>query len=90
MAAKKKVTKKATKKAVRNITITYINNHGGGFAGSIKVPAKTDISTFFKSKMKSENPNNYLIRVNRSVVLPNYVLKSNDIITVTPTKVDGA
>ena len=70
--------------------IMYINNNGGGFADFINIDEGINIEKFFKQKMPHEEASDYLIRVNRQPVPKDYVLKENDRITVTPTKIDGA
>lgn len=70
--------------------ILYINNQGGGFADFINVEEGTTIEKLFKEKMSGENAADYLIRVNRQPVPKDYVLKENDRVTITPTKIDGA
>ena len=70
--------------------IMYINNEGGGFANYINVEEDTNIEKLFKQKMPHEQAADYLIRVNRQPVPKDYVLKENDRVTITPTKIDGA
>ena len=70
--------------------IMYINNDGGGFADFINIEEGTSIEKFFKQKMPDSEESDYLIRVNRQPVPRDYVLKENDRITVTPTKIEGA
>ena len=70
--------------------ILFINNLGGGFADFINVEEGTSIEKLFKQKMSCENSEDYLIRVNRQPVPKDYVLKENDRVTITPTKVEGA
>ena len=70
--------------------ILFINNHGGGFADFINVEENTNIEKLFKQKMSHEQASDYLIRVNRQPVPKEYVLKENDRVTITPTKIDGA
>jgi sulfur carrier protein ThiS len=70
--------------------ILFINNHGGGFADFINVEEGTDIEKLFKQKIPLEKAQDYLIRVNRQPVPKDYVLKENDRVTITPTKIDGA
>ena len=70
--------------------IMYINNHGGGFADFINVEEGMTIERLFKQKMLDEEASDYLIRVNRQPVPKDYVLKENDRVTVTPTKIEGA
>ena len=70
--------------------IMDINNNGGGFADFINVEEGMTIEKLFKQKMPHEESHDYLIRVNRQPVPKEYVLKENDRVTVTPTKIDGA
>jgi len=70
--------------------ILFINNLGGGFADFINVEEGTNIEKLFKQKMSNEQSADYLIRVNRQPVPKDYVLKENDRVTITPTKIDGA
>ncbi|MFH1615391.1 MAG: molybdopterin converting factor [Planctomycetota bacterium] len=70
--------------------ILFINNLGGGFADFINVEEGTSIEKLFKQKMSCENSEDYLIRVNRQPVPKDYVLKENDRVTITPTKIEGA
>jgi len=70
--------------------ILFINNLGGGFADFINVEEGTNIEKLFKQKMSNEKSEDYLIRVNRQPVPKDYVLKENDRVTITPTKIDGA
>ena len=70
--------------------ILFINNLGGGFADFINVEEGTSIEKLFKQKMSCENSEDYLIRVNRQPVPKDYILKENDRVTITPTKIEGA
>jgi sulfur carrier protein ThiS len=70
--------------------ILFVNNLGGGFADFINIEESTTIEKLFKQKMSNENTEDYLIRVNRQPVPKDYVLKENDRVTITPTKIDGA
>ena len=70
--------------------ILFINNLGGGFADFINIEEGTSIEKLFKQKMSCENTEDYLIRVNRQPVAKDYVLKENDRVTITPTKIEGA
>ncbi len=70
--------------------IMYINNSGGGFANYTNIEEGTTIENLFKQKMPNAEASDYLIRVNRQPVPNDYVLKENDRVTVTPTKIEGA
>ena len=68
----------------------YINNAGGGFANYMNVEEGMSIEKLFKQKMPHEESHDYLIRVNRQPVPKDYILKENDRVTITPTKIEGA
>ena len=70
--------------------IMYINNAGGGFADYMNIEEGTNIEKLFKQKMAHEQAADHLIRVNRQPVPKDYVLKENDRVTITPTKIEGA
>lgn len=70
--------------------ILFINCDGGGFANHIEVPEDTTVRQLFEQQVKSGNPANYLIRVNRQPVSPDQVLQAGDRVSFTPTKIDGA
>lgn len=70
--------------------VLFINNAGAGFAGEVEVAPRTTITKFFKTKMKSQDPKNCLIRVNRQVVTARQTLRAGDRITITPMKIEGA
>ena len=74
----------------QKMRILFINNLGGGFADFINVEESTNIEKLFKQQMPNEQATDYLIRVNRQPVPKDYVLKENDRVTITPTKIDGA
>ena len=70
--------------------ILWINNLGGGFADYINVAEGTTVEKFFSEKIPHQQPEDYLIRVNRLPVPRGYVLQEGDRITCTPTKIEGA
>ena len=70
--------------------ILYINNSGAGYADYVDVESGKTIDQFFKDKMPTSKPSDFLIRVNRQPVPQDYILQENDRVTITPTKVDGA
>ena len=70
--------------------ILYINNNGSGFADYINIEEGMTIEKLFAQKMPHEESQAYLIRVNRQPVPKDYVLKENDRVTITPTKIEGA
>ena len=70
--------------------IMYINNSGGGFADYMNIEEGTSIAKLFEQKMPHEEAADFLIRVNRQPVPKDYILKENDRVTITPTKIEGA
>jgi len=70
--------------------ILLINNHGGGWADFIEIPAGTTVATLFAQQMGNASASDYLIRVNRLPVAPDQVLQENDRISITATKIEGA
>lgn len=70
--------------------IMYINNSGGGFADYMNIEEGISVAKLFAEKMPNEEAADYLIRVNRQPVPKDYILKENDRVTITPTKIDGA
>ena len=70
--------------------LLLINNDGGGFADHIDVPDGTSITALFSQRIPHGKPDDYLIRVNRLPVAPDYVLQEGDRVSVTPTKIEGA
>jgi N-acetyl-anhydromuramyl-L-alanine amidase AmpD len=74
--------------APRMITITFLNNDGGGFADRLQVVHGTTIGTFFQEKFDGHS-SRYQIRVNNDRVASHYVLQDEDKVAVTPTKQQG-
>lgn len=70
--------------------VLYINNNGSGYADYVSISEGTTVDQFFKDKMSGEKETDFLIRVNRQPVPRDYVLKENDRISITPTKISGA
>ena len=70
--------------------VLVINNDGGGFADYVDIDDSTTVCQLFEQQVKTPNPENYLIRVNRQPVPADQVLKEGDRISFTPTKIEGA
>ena len=70
--------------------VLFINNFGGGFADYVTADEGTTVAKFFAQRMPDQHAEDYLIRVNRQPVPADYVLRENDRITITPTKIEGA
>ena len=70
--------------------VLYINNDGGGFADYIEIREGTTITALFQERMPHGKPDDYLIRVNRQPVGADYMLQSQDRVSFTPNKIQGA
>jgi hypothetical protein len=70
--------------------VLYINNDGSGFADYIEVPEGMTVEQLFQQKVPSGKPQDYLIRVNRQPSAANQVLREQDRVSFTPTKIEGA
>lgn len=72
------------------MTIFFINNDGGGFADRIHIDDSKTVSSLFAEKMPGRKAQDYLIRVNRQPAVADQVLKPDDRVSFTPTKIEGA
>ena len=70
--------------------VLFINNDGGGFADYVEVEPGTTSTNFVAKRLAGRRPEDYLIRINRLPVPPDYVLQEGDRVTMTPTKIEGA
>ena len=67
------------------IAVTYINNDGEGFAGRKEI-APCTVREFF-NVFVGNDPNDYMIRVNKEVVTEDHVLEDGDTISITPRNI---
>jgi hypothetical protein len=72
------------------MTILFINNDGGGFADQIEVSVGTTVASLFAEKLPGRKAGDFLIRVNRQPAAADQVLRPDDRVSVTPTKIEGA
>ena len=72
------------------MTLFFINNDGGGFADRIEVADGTTVSSLFAEKMPGRKAQDFLIRVNRQPAVADQLLKPDDRVSITPTKIEGA
>ena len=70
--------------------VLLINNHGGGFGDHVRVEPGTTVKALFARTVPHGRAEDYLIRVNRLPVPPEYVLREGDRVSITPTKIEGA
>jgi hypothetical protein len=71
------------------ISVFWLNNAGGGFAGYVTVPAGITLEQFI-AKQGINDPQNYKIRVDRAPQPASYVLTDGVRVSCTPVKVEGA
>lgn len=71
------------------ITIMFVANIGKSFAGTKRIPNGLTLLELLQQEMPGQNPENYLVTVNRDKVtdLSGHVLKEGERVTVSPTKV---
>ena len=72
------------------MTIFFINNDGGGFADRIDIAEGTTVASLFAEKVPGRKAVDYLIRVNRQPAVADHLLKPEDRVSITPTKIEGA
>jgi len=72
------------------MTILFINNHGGGFAGHVEVPDGSTVGQVFEKQMPGCEPADYLIRVDRLPAASDQVLQPGARVSFTPVKIEGA
>lgn len=70
--------------------ILFINSDGSGFADHIEVEDGTTVSGLFAQKMAGRKAGDFLIRVNRQPAASDQVLKPDDRVSFTPSKIEGA
>ena len=75
---------------VLSMRVLVINNDGGGFADYVEIAEGTTVHELFDQQIRSADPGNYLIRVNRQPVPAGQVLREGDRVSITPTKIEGA
>ena len=68
----------------------YINNIGAGFADEIEIGEGTTVGQLFGERMADQEPQDFLIRVNRLPSARDQVLQPGDRVSITPVKVEGA
>lgn len=73
-----------------DMRILFINNDGGGFADYIDVAEDTRIDQLFADRLPGRRAEDYLIRINRLPASKDQVLRENDRVSMTPTKIEGA
>lgn len=72
------------------VKVLLVNNDGGGFADHVELDDGTTVGDLFSRHTGGRDPSDYKIRVQRQTVPADYVLKTGDRVTFTPTKIEGA
>ena len=71
--------------------IFFINNDGGGFADHLEIDHGTTVEQLFARELgRHAKPQDYLIRVNRQPCSRDQVLREDDRVSVTPSKIQVA
>ena len=70
--------------------VLFINNDGGGFADYIEVAHGTTVAKLFEQKLPGRLAEDFLIRVNRQPAPADQVLREDDRVSITATKIEGA
>ena len=86
--AKKKAKKKRAKG--KTIDVLWLNNDGGGYAETLRVPDGTTVEQLRKKKLPEFDSENCTIRVNRDIAASSQKLRAGDRVSVTPKNVSGA
>jgi molybdopterin converting factor small subunit len=69
--------------------VTFVSNVGAGSAGKVEIKSGQTLQSFFAAKMRGKDMSNFNIRVNQKKAGPDTILKHNDIVSITPTKIDA-
>jgi hypothetical protein len=76
------------------VEIVFINNAGSGFADKVSVSTLTTVAEFFKHKLPSARPEDYVIRLtrggNKYTPAGTEIFQEGDRLSVLPKKVEGA
>ena len=87
--AKKKAKKKKRARG-KTIDILWLNNDGGGYAETLRVPDGTTVEQLREKKLPEHTSEDCTIRVNRDIAAASQKLRSGDRVSVTPKNVAGS
>lgn len=68
--------------------ILFINNLGGGFADYLDIAQGTTVEQLFQCHV-GDDPEDFLIRVNRQPIAKDQILQERDRVSITPVKIEG-
>jgi sulfur carrier protein ThiS len=89
MEGSKEICQKGITMPADQVSVTYINNDGGGFPETVSVNRGTTLEQFLSVHGVPE-PDNYVVTVNRQVEARNYQLSNGDRISATPRNLKAA
>ena len=72
----------------KNQILLYTSTSGGGWVDCLDVPEGQSVATLFRERMVGQQPEHFLICVNRRPVSPDTVLQEGDRVTIAPLETD--
>lgn len=76
--------------APRMLAVRWLNNDGGGYVETVNVVVGTTVEELRVRKLSEDDADSYTIQVNHEPVSADYMLKANDLVTVTMKNYQGA
>lgn len=73
----------------KNQILLYTGTSGGGWVDCLDVAEGLSIEKLFHERMAGQQPEHFLICVNRQPVSPEAVLQDGDRVTIEPVETDG-
>jgi ribosomal 50S subunit-recycling heat shock protein len=72
------------------LAVRWLNNDGGGYVETVNVVVGTTVEELRVRKLSEDDADSYTIQVNHEPVSADYMLKANDLVTVTMKNYQGA
>jgi sulfur carrier protein ThiS len=73
-------------KQTMNQILMYASNSWVGWADCLDIPEGQSVEKLFHERMAGQQPEDFLIRVNRQPVSPGTILQDGDRVTIMPLK----
>jgi sulfur carrier protein ThiS len=70
--------------------LLYTGTRGGGWVDCLDVPEGQSVKQLFEERMAGQQPEHFVIRVNRQPVSLDTVLQEGDRVAIVPLETDGA
>ena len=70
--------------------ILFLSNAGGGSSDPIEIPDGTTIEQLFAAQVASDDPQDYVVRVNRQPATTGQVLQPGDRVSFTVTRLEDS